>query len=136
MVGLGLLMLVVTAWALWRARRRRAGAGGLDRWTLRVLVACIAAPFLANTFGWLFTEMGRQPWMVYGLLKTARGSSPIVSVADVALSLGGFTLLYTVLGVTDVVLMARTARAGLEAGEAGGQGVPGDGQPTTEELIY
>jgi cytochrome bd ubiquinol oxidase subunit I len=136
MVGLGLLMLVVTAWALWRARRRRAGTGGLDRWTLRVLVACIAAPFLANTFGWLFTEMGRQPWMVYGLLKTARGNSPIVSVTDVALSLGGFTLLYTVLGVTDVVLMGRTARAGLDAGGAGGQGVPGGDQPTTEELIY
>ena len=50
------------------------GAGGkpfeLGRWTLWVLVACIAAPFLANTFGWLFTEMGRQPWIVYGLMKT------------------------------------------------------------------
>jgi cytochrome d ubiquinol oxidase subunit I len=136
MVGLGLLMLVVTAWVLWRARRRRAGMGGLDRWTLRVLVACIAAPFLANTFGWLFTEMGRQPWMVYGLLRTARGSSPIVSVTDVALSLGGFTLLYTVLGVIDVVLMARTARAGLDAGEAGGHGAPAGGQPAGEELIY
>jgi cytochrome d ubiquinol oxidase subunit I len=136
MVGLGLLMLVVTAWVLWRAGRRRAGAGGLDRWTLRVLVACIAAPFLANTFGWLFTEMGRQPWMVYGLLRTARGSSPIVSVTDVALSLGGFTLLYTVLGVIDVVLMARTARAGLDAGEAGGHGAPAGGQPAGEELIY
>jgi cytochrome d ubiquinol oxidase subunit I len=74
--------------------------------------------------------------MVYGLLRTARGSSPIVSVTDVALSLGGFTLLYTVLGVIDVVLMARTARAGLDAGAAGGHGAPVGGQPADEELIY
>jgi cytochrome d ubiquinol oxidase subunit I len=78
-----------------------------------VLVACIAAPFLANSFGWLFTEMGRQPWIVYGLMRTGQASSPSVSTTDVALTLAGFTFLYTVLGIIDVVLMARTARGGL-----------------------
>ena len=78
------------------------GAGGLH-----------VAPFLANTFGWLFTEMGRQPWIVYGLMRTGRVISPSVSTTDVALTLGGFVLLYTVLGVIDVVLMVRAARRGL-----------------------
>ena len=79
-----------------------------------MLVACIAAPFLANTAGWIFTEMGRQPWIVYGLMKTGRADSPSVSATDVAVTLGGFVLLYTVLGVIDVVLMCLVgpARAG------------------------
>ena len=113
MVGLGFLMLIVSAWALWRSRRGARKAFELGRWTLWVLVACIVAPFLANTFGWLFTEMGRQPWIVYGLMKTGRGISPSVSAADVAITLGGFVLLYTVLGVIDVVLMSLAARRGL-----------------------
>jgi cytochrome d ubiquinol oxidase subunit I len=76
-------------------------------------VGCIAAPFLANTFGWLFTEMGRQPWIVYGLMATGASTSPSVSVTDVALTFGGFVLLYTVLGIIDVLLMFRSARRGL-----------------------
>jgi cytochrome d ubiquinol oxidase subunit I len=112
MVGLGFLMLLASAWALWRSRRR-GKPFELGRWTLWVLVGCIAAPFLANTFGWLFTEMGRQPWIVYGLLTTGQSTSPSVSVTDVALTFGGFILLYTVLGIIDLVLMFRAARRGL-----------------------
>ena len=112
MVGLGFLMLFASAWALWRSRRR-GKPFELGRWTLWVLVGCIAAPFLANTFGWLFTEMGRQPWIVYGLLTTGQSTSPSVSVTDVAITFGGFVLLYTVLGVIDLVLMFRAARRGL-----------------------
>jgi cytochrome bd ubiquinol oxidase subunit I len=98
-------------------------------------VACIVTPFLANTFGWLFTEMGRQPWIVYGLMKTGAGISPVVSTADVAVTLGGFVLLYTVLGVIDVVLMFRAARGGL--GDAGEPRPPGQpGEPTATELVY
>jgi cytochrome d ubiquinol oxidase subunit I len=133
MVGLGFLILIVSAWSLWRSRR-----GGrpfeLGRWTLWVLVACIAAPFLANTAGWLFTEMGRQPWIVYGLMKTGQAASPTVSATDVALTFGGFVLLYTVLGIIDVRLMYLTARRGF------GTGVhePPSGPPheEAEELVY
>jgi cytochrome d ubiquinol oxidase subunit I len=133
MVGLGFLMLIVSAWALWRSRR-----GGkpfaLGRWTLWVLVACIAAPFLANTAGWLFTEMGRQPWIVYGLMRTGQAASPTVSATDVALSFGGFVLLYTVLGIIDVWLMYLAARRGL----GGGAGEPPSGASREEagELVY
>jgi cytochrome d ubiquinol oxidase subunit I len=135
MVGLGLLMLAVSAWALWLARRRPTDSLPLRRWTLWALVGCIAAPFLANTFGWLFTEMGRQPWVVYGLLKTARAGSPRVSETSVALTLGGFVLLYTVLGIIDAILMARAARRGLPpAGEPGRGGPPARAE--ADELIY
>jgi cytochrome d ubiquinol oxidase subunit I len=138
MVGLGFLILIVSVWALWRSRR-----GGkpfeLGRRTLWVLVACIAAPFLANTFGWLFTEMGRQPWIVYGLMKTGLASSPTVSTADVALTLAGFTLLYTVLGIIDVALMARAAGGGLDESEGEHPAGPPSGaagEPAAEELVY
>ena len=85
MVGLGLLMLVGIGVGLVAVQAPRSRMACVHtRWTLWVLVACIAAPFLANTFGWLFTEMGRQPWIVYGLMKTAQASSPSVSATDVA----------------------------------------------------
>jgi cytochrome bd ubiquinol oxidase subunit I len=131
MVGLGFVMLAVSAWALWRSRRGARKTFELGRWTLRLLVACIVTPFGANTFGWLFTEMGRQPWIVYGLMKAGAGISPSVSTADVAITLGGFVLLYTVLGVIDVILMVRAARHGLGPDEE--PAVP-EQQPA--ELIY
>ncbi len=137
MVGFGFVILIASAWALWRTRR-----GGkpfeFGRWTLWVLVACIATPFLANTFGWLFTEMGRQPWIVYGLMKTGLAGSPSVSTTDVAVTLGGFVFLYTALGVTDVILMYIVAKRGLgpdEPDQGDQQGSPG-GQPETSELVY
>ena len=135
MVGFGFLMLAVPAWTLWRSRRGRRKAFELGRWTLWFLAACIVTPFLASTFGWLFTEMGRQPWIVYGLMKTGAGISPGVSTADVAVTLGGLVLLYNVLGVIDVVLMFRAARGGL--GDAGEPRPPGQpGEPTATELVY
>jgi cytochrome d ubiquinol oxidase subunit I len=135
MVGFGFLMLAASAWALWRSRRRGRKAFEHRRWMLWFLVACVVTPFLANTFGWLFTEMGRQPWIVYGLMKTGAGISPGVSTADVAFTLGGFVLLYTVLGVIDVVLMLRAARGGL--GDASEPRPPGQpGEPAATELVY
>jgi cytochrome d ubiquinol oxidase subunit I len=137
MVGFGFVILIASAWALWRTRR-----GGkpfeFGRWTLWALVACIAAPFAANTFGWLFTEMGRQPWIVYGLMKTGLAGSPSVSATDVAVTLGGFVFLYTALGVTDVILMYIVARRGLgpdEPDQGDRQRSPG-GQPEGSELVY
>jgi len=120
MVGLGFLMLAVAGWAVWLARRRRLQR---SRWFLRVAVLSIAAPFLANTFGWLFTEVGRQPWVVEDLMKTAQAISPNVGLASVALTLGGFTALYTVLGVIDAMLVLRFARRPLvDADESAGSG--------------
>jgi len=69
-------------------------------------------PFLANSVGWIFTEMGRQPWSVFGVLKTADSVSPTVPAGTVLTSLIVFTVLYGVLAVVDGVLMVRYAKAG------------------------
>jgi cytochrome d ubiquinol oxidase subunit I len=122
MVGLGFLMLMVAAWAWWLSRRRSRWRLADSRWTLWLLVACVVAPFAANTCGWLFTEMGRQPWLVYGLMKTSQGISPTVGAGSVIATLAGFTVLYTALGAVDVVLMSRAARAPLDPPAAGGDG--------------
>jgi cytochrome d ubiquinol oxidase subunit I len=112
MIGIGVLAFLFGTLGLWLSR----GGRGLERsrrftwWTYVFL----ALPFLANTAGWLFTEMGRQPWIVYGLLLTSHAVSPRVDVAAVALTLGGFTALYGVLAGVEAWLMARAVKAGPE----------------------
>jgi cytochrome d ubiquinol oxidase subunit I len=69
-------------------------------------------PLLANSFGWIFTEMGRQPWTVFGVLRTRDSVSPNVGAGSVLTSLAVFTLLYGVLAVVELWLMARYAKAG------------------------
>jgi cytochrome bd ubiquinol oxidase subunit I len=140
MVGLGFLMLAASAWAWWLSRRSaRPENLQRSRWTLRVLIGLIVSPFLANSFGWLFTEMGRQPWIVYGLMRTGQAPSPSVSTTDVAITLGGFTFLYTLLGIIDVVLMARAARGQLGGGEGDRPTGPEPEAPrelAADELVY
>ena len=65
---------------------------------------------MASTFGWVLTEVGRQPWIVQGLLLTSKANSPNVGTAWLGLSLGVFITLYIVLGTVDFVLMRRYAR--------------------------
>ncbi len=103
----GTLMLLVALLGAFFYRR-----GGLERRRrfLWVAVASIALPYIAATAGWVLSEMGRQPWIVQGLLKTSEANSPNVTSADIATSLGVFVLLYIGLGVTDFVLMRRYAR--------------------------
>jgi cytochrome d ubiquinol oxidase subunit I len=79
---------------------------------LRVLVYSIPVPYLANQFGWLVAEMGRQPWIVYGIMKTSDGVSTSISAGQVIGSLIGFTLLYGFLGFVDIFLLAKYARKG------------------------
>jgi len=62
-------------------------------------------PLLANSFGWIFTEVGRQPWAVFGLMTTEHGVSPGVSTGEVLTSLTAFTLLYGLLAVVEVRLL-------------------------------
>jgi cytochrome d ubiquinol oxidase subunit I len=112
MVGAGVLMVALAAWALYRVLRDRVSAPlGL----LRLLPLAIALPYIANTAGWILTEMGRQPWIVFGVLKTQDAVSPNVPAGMVLASLLGFTLLYGVLMVADVYLLAKYARADTEA---------------------
>ncbi len=107
MVGTGFVMLLLAAYAAYMAIKRKVVP---KPWFLRMLVAAIALPYLANTTGWLLAELGRQPWIVFGLMKTTQAVSPTVPAAMVAFSLVGFTLLYGALMVADVYLMARAAK--------------------------
>jgi cytochrome d ubiquinol oxidase subunit I len=77
------------------------------RWFLWMLVAATILPYVGNTAGWLMTEMGRQPWLVFGLLKTAAGVSPGVTVGMLLATLIGFVLLYGGLAVVDAFLLVK-----------------------------
>lgn len=109
MVGAGFAMIGLALWGLMVLRRGRLVT---SRWWLRAMVAAISLPFIANATGWILTEMGRQPWVVFGLLRTEDAVSPTVSATEVLLSLVGFTLVYGVLAAVDGYLMFTTARSG------------------------
>jgi len=103
----GVLMFLIAAlgaWLYWKKKLERA------RWFQWTALAAIALPFIAATAGWILTEMGRQPWIVQGLLKTSEANSPSVSTTWLGISLGFFITLYVVLGIVDFVLMRRYAR--------------------------
>jgi cytochrome d ubiquinol oxidase subunit I len=107
MAMLGVFMFLVAAVGAWLYRKRRLEKA---RWFLWTAVVTTAVPYVAATFGWILTEMGRQPWIVQGLLKTSQANSPNVSTATIGTSLGVFVTLYLTLGVVDFVLMRRYAR--------------------------
>jgi len=106
MVGLGFLFVALTAWA-WIKRERIVDSPGL----LRLLVWSLPLPYLACQTGWTLAEVGRQPWIVYGIMKTSDAVSPI-SVSQVGISVVGFILVYALLGAVDFYLLFKFARKG------------------------
>jgi cytochrome bd ubiquinol oxidase subunit I len=120
MVAAGFAMLALAGYALYHVMRDRVGPQ--IRW-LGVFVFAMALPYIANTSGWVLTEMGRQPFIVYGLLKTDAAMSPNLTVGMVLFSLIGFALVYTALMGADVYLLSKYAKAGPSAGDA--ESVPG-----------
>ncbi|MBN2304837.1 MAG: cytochrome ubiquinol oxidase subunit I [Anaerolineae bacterium] len=109
MVGAGFAMLGLAAFAIYQMVRDRLGSN--PRF-LRVLFWAIALPYIANTGGWLMTELGRQPWIVFGLQRTEEAVSPNVSTAMIAFSLVLFTLIYGVLMFADIYLLAKYGKLG------------------------
>ena len=112
MVAIGFLLFAVSSFALFVIIR--GWSPRLVKW-FKWLPYIIPLPFLAGVAGWVTTEMGRQPWIVQGLLTTAQGISPNLTVSDVSISLIGFTTIYTVLTAIMIKLMLRFAREGTEA---------------------
>jgi cytochrome d ubiquinol oxidase subunit I len=110
MVGAGILMILLAAWALWLGRGRQFVQG---KWFRRAALAGIVLPMIANASGWIFTEVGRQPWIVYGLMQTDKGISP-VGAGDIAFTLAVFVAVYTALAIVAVVLTLRAARHPLD----------------------
>lgn len=110
MIGFGVLAALLSVVGLWLTRRRARGP--VPRWFYRGSVVGLFLPFAANSAGWIFTEMGRQPWVVYGTLRTADGVSPSVGAVTVLISLVVLTLLYGALAMVDGMLMVRYAKVG------------------------
>lgn len=122
MVGLGTIMIAVMATAaflLWR--RMLYGA----RWMLWIILLCFPLPYIANTAGWMTAEVGRQPWLVYGLLRTSQGYSSTVNAANSLFTLLGYMGLYCVLAILFIFIMQReifrgpvqTSRHSIESGK-------------------
>jgi cytochrome bd ubiquinol oxidase subunit I len=106
MAYMGVLMFLVAAVGAWLYRKQKLERA---RWFQRTAIVAIAFPYIAATAGWILTEMGRQPWIVQDLLKTADANSPSVSTTWLGISLAFFITLYLALLVVDVWLMRRYA---------------------------
>ncbi len=114
MVGLGTIfigIMVLAAFLLWRGKLYNS------RWMLWILMLAIPFPFIANTAGWFTAELGRQPWLAYGLFRTEEGVSPLVSSGSVLFTLIGFAGMYLIMGLLYILLMVREVAHGPE-GEA------------------
>jgi cytochrome d ubiquinol oxidase subunit I len=104
MVGAGFLMLLILLYGLYLLLKNRYER---QAWYLKLLMAAVALPYIANTAGWLFTEIARQPWIVFGLQLTAQAVSPNVTTGMVLFSLIAFTLIYAILMAADVYLLIK-----------------------------
>ena len=111
MIAMGLIGAAGAAAILWFTR---GGRMPRSRWWPRLAITVPVVTVLGSSFGWLFTEMGRQPWAVYGLMTTPQAVSPGVSVAEALTSVLALTLVYAVLAVVEVGLLVKFVKAGPE----------------------
>ncbi|GIF07840.1 cytochrome ubiquinol oxidase subunit I [Actinoplanes siamensis] len=136
MIGAGVAGMALAAYYLWVSSERtwrlpllpaflQMGAG-VPGWTKRILLLSPLLPAAANTFGWIFTETARQPWLAFGISKVSDGISPGLTSAEVLLSLGGFTLVYGLLAVAWYKLVVHLSRKPLAPEPAGR---PADAEP-------
>ncbi|MCE1228209.1 MAG: cytochrome ubiquinol oxidase subunit I [Firmicutes bacterium] len=109
MVGLGTFFILLMALAAWQTRKQRLER---SRWLLWALMLAFPFPFIANTAGWVVSEMGRQPWLVYGLIRTSEGASRVVHSGQTVFTTLGFAGLYVVLGLLFVFLVGREVSHG------------------------
>jgi cytochrome d ubiquinol oxidase subunit I len=121
MVGLGTIFIAIALLAAWKLFRgtlyRSSGA-------LWVLMLAFPFPFIANTAGWITAEVGRQPWVIYGLMRTADGYSKNVSAGNGVFTLIGFAGMYTLLGILAIFLVGREIAHGPEPAGASAAGPP------------
>ncbi len=131
MIGMGVLAAAAGAVILWVTRKGKIPRHRAWAW---LAVAVPLLPLLANSFGWIFTEMGRQPWVVFGLMTTVNAVSPGVSVAEAMTSVVALTLVYAVLMVIELGLMLSYVRRGAEKFEEPPD--PKRGAPTDEPMAF
>ena len=112
MVGLGTLFIAIALVAQFQLSRGKLFS---NRWLLWILLLTLPFPYIANTAGWMTAELGRQPWLVYSLMRTADGYSKLVSAGNGIFTLLGFMGMYTVLGILFLFLIRREIERGPEA---------------------
>ena len=115
MVGLGTIFIAVMLLAALMLWRGKLYASRVMLWTLMI---CVPLPYIANTAGWMTAELGRQPWLIYGLIRTAHGVSPQVGAGNAWFTLIGFMGLYTVLGILWLFLVYSEIEHGPEPDDA------------------
>ncbi len=111
MVGIGFALIILSAW-FWLAVWRRRGVP-TNRWLLRAIVAATPLGFVAIEAGWIVTEVGRQPWIIYNVMRTREG---VTEVPGQFAAFGGFTIVYLVLAATTAWLLVRLGRRPPEVG--------------------
>jgi len=109
MIGFGAIGALFALLALWQMRKGGTPSG---KWFAPAMISLPFLPLLANSFGWIFTETARQPWAVFGLIKTANGVSAVVSAGAVLFTMIVFTLLYGVLAFIEVGLTLKVIKNG------------------------
>ena len=128
MIGFGAIAGLFALYALWATRK---GAVPQNKWFLRFAIATPFLPLFGMSMGWIFTEMARQPWVVFGLMQTADGVSPGVSAGQVLTSLIVLTLLYAGLAVIEFGLLLKAIKLGPPAKVD----VPEDANPQNDRVL-
>lgn len=115
MIGLGMAHAAIALVGLWITRKNAKRQPA--KWMWKIAIWSFPLTLLANIVGWVFTEMGRQPWIVFGLMSTRDGVSPGTSGLEVLISLIAFTAIYAALAVVEVRLIVRAAQKGPDTEE-------------------
>ena len=110
MVAAGTAMILLGMYGVWLMYRKKVEKAG--KWFLKALLFSISLPFIANTAGWIMTEIGRQPWTVFGLIQTQDSISPNVSAGSVLFSLIAFSAIYAVLAAVMAYLFVKVIKKG------------------------
>jgi cytochrome bd ubiquinol oxidase subunit I len=128
MAYLGVIVLLVAVWGLWLNRRKKLATSRPFLWAATWMVVL---PFIMNTAGWFLTEIGRQPWIVQGIMLTKHGLSPSVGTSSLIIGLTAFVLVYATLGTIDLLLMLRYSRKELPSAPE-----PADSHERVPAMLY
>jgi len=112
MITLGMTFIGIMAWANWQRWRGRLGSSTALLW---ILMLAFPFPYVATSLGWMTAELGRQPWLVYGMFRTNQGYSQVVGAGDAIFTLIGFVGLYFVVGLLFLYLTGREIYHGPDA---------------------
>ena len=131
MIGFGMIAMLYAIWALWRFRGGRSPRSRAFAFSTAVITLL---PLAGISAGWVFTEVGRQPWIVFGLQTTADGVSPVMSAAEILISFFGFLALYIALAIVEVRLLLKAIKAGPPAAVA--EDPYGDSKEDSDKQLY